>query len=139
MEPPLFFSMPGQWSAEGCIELPLGLEKITFRAVWSGHGPLWTQQVYLEGVEEPVLNAYKLEEGPSPRVLLESPHLGSLEAVLTRSASCVGWEYKTDLLSGYELFHRQEDGSYLHRAEFTGEHGMRTKIDSRLTWQGVTT
>ncbi len=135
MNSPSFFSDPGRWRAEGSIQLPLGLKDLPFHALWEGHGPYWVQQVFLEGVNEPVVNAYRRLEEDHPVILLESPHLGSFEASLSESPTQVGWEIKTEALDGYELFTRQEDGSYLHQAEFTGEHGMRTRIRSTLKWE----
>ena len=134
MESPEFFTMEGRWRAEGSIQIPFGLEPLAFRAVWEGHGPYWVQQVYLEGVEEPVVNAYRIVEGDLPIILLESPHLGTLHAQLSKGPDQVGWEIQTPQLSGYEWFQRQADGCYSHTAEFTGEHGLRTLIRSVLTW-----
>jgi hypothetical protein len=134
MIPPEFFKAPGQWRAEGTITLPLGLEALPFHAIWQGQGSLWTQQVFLEGVHEPVTNAYKRNFGELPLILLESPHLGSLQADLIESDNQIGWEIRSPELSGYEWFQRQPDGSYKHVAEFTGEHGLRTKIESVLRW-----
>jgi hypothetical protein len=136
METPEFFTMPGRWRAEGSIELPLGLEQLDFHAIWEGNGHIWLQQVFLKGVADPVINAYKCVEGDLPYVLLESPHLGSLHAELTVDKDRLGWEIRSENLSGYEWFQRQPDGSYQHRAEFTGEHGLRTVINSTLRWDG---
>lgn len=131
----IFFLEPGRWEGEGSIQLPIGDQFLPFTTVWEGNGSWWIHRVFLEGVEEPVVNCYRIEEGEeAPILVMESPHLGSSEGVLLTDSDRIGWEFRGAELSGFELFQRIDAERYQHRAEFLNPGGMQTKIAGEIRW-----
>ena len=130
-----FLTQPGRWEGEGKILLPLGQQTLPFKSTWEGNGRWWVHRVYLQDVEEPVMNAYRItHQDQQARIEMESPHLGGAEGFLLIAEGQVGWEFKGDEFSGYELFRRRDDGSYDHIAEFCNPGGLQTKITGVLRW-----
>lgn len=128
-----FLLEDGRWLGQGILQMPFKEEWVPFDTEWCGANGLWWHKVTLRGAPNAIVNGYRLLLEGAPAIIeLESPHLGFLSGTLLLEDGVIGWELRGQELTGFEYFSRQDDGSYIHKAEFANSEGMRTQVKGQI-------
>lgn len=136
-----FIYEPGQWLGEGKITFSESTDQLRFFTRWNffaeGDEIQGTQEIEVEGVPEKMENAFlfgDLVEG-SFGVRLDNQLLGTVFGKGLSDEAVIAWEFRADneqAVEGFEVYERQEDGTYSMRAEYVSSDQFRTIIEGKL-------
>ncbi len=144
----LFIFSPGAWLGEGSIELNMSDEELGFFTKWTVSPPdseghiECLQEIQMKGLSETMHNRLVVS-GQTPggfSVQLENEPLGRVVGKGLISDKVIAWEFRIKELGfeGFEFYEKQEDGTYLMRAEFVTSDQFRTLIRGKV-WQKAPT
>jgi len=142
-EHPFLFS-PKKWLGEGKIQLSVSDEELDFYTRWSlgglspeGQIPA-TQEVQIKGVSDIMQNQFTITDLTANRfnIELENTALGKIEGKGIIKDNTIAWEFRDSEIGfeGFEFYEKQQDGSYLMRAEYATPDQYRTIIRGKI-WE----
>lgn len=138
----LFFEK--KWLGEGTIKLSGSDELLHFYTRWNlgkldpnGRIPAF-QEVQIRGVEDSMHNQFVITD-LSPThfsIELENAALGKISGKGIIKENLIAWEFRNKEIGfeGFEFYEKQEDGSYLMRAEYATPDHFRTMIRAKI-WE----
>lgn len=141
-----FLLEPKKWLGSGKINLSMVEEELEFYTRWnlepSGKkGDIAAhQEVQIKGMSEVMVNQFKVS-GCTPtkfKIELENAALGAIIGKGIIKGNLIAWEFR-DVetgFEGFEFYEKQEDGTYLMRAEYATPDQHRTVIRGTL-WEKV--
>lgn len=137
-----FIFTPSVWLGQGKITLTSSPEFIKFYTKWfisqkEDGSIIATQNVELDGVEEPVTNIYTITKTTPAAfsITLESDSIERVSGTGFRNDQRIGWEFiGQQNIEGFEVFEKQENGDFFFHAEFGNSENFRTIIEG-LIWR----
>ena len=140
----LFIFKPCQWIGEGIITLNMVEEKLNFFTKWTISEPDFAgkiqsvQELQITGISENMRNELTFLDFAENKfsVEMENLNIGKVVGAGIYDEKMVGWEFKENDLNfeGFEVYHLQNDNSYLMHAEYVTSDQFRTQIDGKI-WQ----
>lgn len=139
-----FLMAPGSWLGQGKIQLSMVAEELAFFTRWSvenvdGDGRIETvQEIQVKGLSDVMHNEfmiYNLESGEFA-IDLENQALGKITGKGLINDKVIAWEFRVEEIGfdGFELYEKQDEKTYLMRAEYATSDQFRTLIHGRV-WQ----
>lgn len=133
-----------KWLGEGTIKLSMSDEELRFYTRWNlgaidpaGKIPAF-QEVQITGVEEAMQNQFLITDLTPTHfnIELENAALGKITGKGLIKDKLIAWEFRNKEIGfeGFEFYERQEDGSYLMRAEYATPDHFRTMIRAKI-WE----
>lgn len=142
-----FIFASSSWLGEGKIQLNMVDEELGFVTRWSvsERDPTGKieciQEIQVKGLSDVMHNEFSFSNltPNSFSVDLENPALGKVTGVGIINEKVIGWEFRIEDLGfeGFEFYEKQEDGSYLMRAEYATADQFRTVIRGKVWMQTV--
>ncbi len=136
----VFLFSSGIWMGEGSIRFSESEEMVHFYTKWQ-IGPLregfifCTQIVEMEGEMQQLQNRFTLSavQGDSFTMQIENDLMGKVQGKGVIDPDKIAWEFRdSPRLDGFEVYKKQEDGTYQFHAEYASEETYRTIINGRL-------
>lgn len=137
-----FILAPSSWIGEGKIKLNMVDEELGFVTRWTvaDRDPTGkiecVQEIQVKGLSDIMHNQFFFSHmTPSSfKVELENQSLGKVEGSGIINDKVIAWEFRlTDIgFEGFEFYEKQEDGSYLMRAEYATDDQFRTIIQGKV-------
>lgn len=137
-----FIFAPASWIGEGKIQLNMVEEELGFVTRWtvSDKDPAGkiecVQEIQVKGLSDVMHNQFFLSNltGNSFTIDMENPALGRVSGTGVINEKVIGWEFRVPDLGfeGFEFYEKQEDGSYLMRAEYATADQFRTIIRGKV-------
>jgi len=129
---------------EGKIKLSMVEEELDFFTSWNlgaldpdGQIPA-VQEVQIKGMNDMMHNKFLITDitGSSFTIELENAALGTIIGKGIIKENLIAWEFRDNELEfeGFEFYEKQEDGSYLMRAEYATSDQYRTTIRGKI-WE----
>lgn len=142
--PFLFHS--GIWLGQGTIQLNMVAEELAFFTRWnienknSSNKIACEQEIQIKGFADMMHNQlfiYNVEHGEFI-IDLENQAVGKIQGKGLINDKIIAWEFRINDIGfeGFELYEKQEDLSYLLRAEYATTDQFRTLIQGRV-WQKI--
>jgi hypothetical protein len=141
-----FILTPSSWLGEGKIQLNMVDEELAFFTRWKvaqkdDSGKIeCVQEIQVKGLSDIMQNQFLFYDlAPGTFVIeLENVALGRVVGNGVISDKVIAWEFRAPDLGfeGFELYEKQEDMSYLMRAEYATADQFRTVIKGKV-WQQV--
>lgn len=139
-----FILSPSSWLGEGKIQLNMVDEELGFFTRWkvSDRDPMGkiecVQEIQVKGLSDIMLNQFlffDLNQGKFC-IELENQALGKVIGNGIINDKIIAWEFRVaDLgFEGFEFYEKQDDSSYLMRAEYATTDQFRTSIQGKV-WQ----
>lgn len=137
-----FLLLPGTWEGRGHITFNMSAERLDFSTLWTiehkeDSSIHCVQKIDIDDVEDPMINYFELQYPQNQKfdISLSNEILGQIKGSGLLDDKIMAWEFRGSELEfeGFELFERQEDGSYKTRAEFSSKDQMRTLIEGSIT------
>ncbi len=142
-----FIFAPCAWLGEGKIQLNMVDEELGFVTRWTVNdkdpaGKIeCVQEIQVKGLSEVMHNQFSFYDmNPSSFLVdLENPALGKVVGTGVINDNVIGWEFRVPDIGfeGFEFYEKQEDGSYLMRAEYATTDQFRTVIRGKVWPQKV--
>ena len=137
-----FILTPSSWLGEGKIQLNMVDEELAFYTRWKAgakneEGKIeCTQEIQVKGLSDIMHNQflfYDLHPGTFS-IELENTALGKVLGSGIISDKIIAWEFriKESGFEGFEFYEKQEDHSYLMRAEYATADQFRTLITGKV-------
>lgn len=141
-----FLFNSGIWLGQGTIQLNMVTEELAFFTRWSvenkdnSKGIACEQEIQIKGFADMTRNKFiisNIEHGEFV-IDLENQAVGKIQGKGLINDKIIAWEFRINDIGfeGFELYERQEDQSYLLRAEYATTDQFRTLIQGRI-WQKV--
>lgn len=147
-----FIYSPYKWLGEGIIELNMLEEPLGFCTRWVVHP--WeegkelssrtiecVQEIQVKGLSDMMTNQFIFSSFTATafEVYMENYAVGQVRGKGFWDTNKLGWEFRVPEtgFEGFELYEKQEDGSYLLYGEFATADDLRTKIRGKLWKQLV--
>lgn len=140
----LFLLEPKNWLGEGKISLSMSDEELDFYTRWNAtakdpQGEIAAQQeVQIKGMSDVMHNQFVITDlTPTHFIIeLENAALGTITGKGIIKDNLIAWEFRDQELGfeGFEFYEKQEDGSYLMRAEYSTPDQYRTTIKGKI-WE----
>lgn len=140
-----FIFAPSSWIGEGKIQLNMVDEQLDFETRWTvaDRDPTGkiecVQEIQVKGLSDVMHNQFSFFDltPNSFTVELENPALGVVTGQGVINEKVIGWEFRVPDLGfeGFEFYEKQEDGSYLMRAEYATTDQFRTLIRGKVHLQ----
>jgi len=96
------------------------------------------QEVEIKGISDVMLNQFLITDLTPTHfnIVLENATLGEITGKGLIKDQLIAWEFRSNDVGfeGFEFYERQEDGSYLMRAEYVTPDQFRTVIRGRI-WE----
>jgi len=135
-----FLFTPSLWLGEGKISFTSSPEFLKFYTKWEIKEKendilIATQIVEIQGIVEKTFNTYFIEDiqPTSFKVTLENAIVGSITGMGRRDSNVISWEFLNgDILEGFEVYKKQENGDYSFRGEY-GREEFKTIIEG-IIW-----
>ncbi len=135
---------PKNWLGEGKIKLSMVEEELDFFTKWNmgalnpeGQIPA-VQEVEIKGMNDVMLNKFLITDitATTFTIELENATLGIIVGKGVIKKNLIAWEFRDNELEfeGFEFYEKQEDGSYLMRAEYATSDQHRTTIRGKI-WE----
>lgn len=131
---------------QGKIKLSMVEEELDFFTKWNmgavdGEGQIPAlQEVQIKGMNDIMHNNFVITEigSGSFTIELENAALGVIKGKGVIKENLIAWEFRDNELEfeGFEFYEKQEDGSYLMRAEYATSDQYRTIIKGKI-WEKV--
>lgn len=139
-----FILSPSLWLGEGKIQLNMVEEELSFFTKWNVSkkdelGKIeCIQEIQVKGLSDIMQNQflfYDLSPGAF-NIELENVALGKITGTGIISDKVIAWEFKVNDIGfeGFEFYEKQDDLSYLMRAEYATADQFRTIITGKV-WQ----
>ena len=137
----LFLISAHKWDGEGTIKFNMSSEVLVFTTTWQvSHNDDGTihckQDICIKDVPETMANSFVISDLSKEKFLinLNNEILGSVDGSGIIDEKLLAWEFRGNELDfeGYEIFEKQDEKSYLTRAEFTSKDQMRTMIEGKI-------
>ena len=97
-----------------------------------------TQEVQIQGMNDSMHNQFCITDRTSSQfsIELENAALGTIIGKGVIKEGLIAWEFVNNDMDfeGFEFYEKQEDGSYLMRAEYVTPEQYRTTIRGRI-WE----
>lgn len=132
------------WLGEGTIKLSMVEEELNFHTRWNlgaldPHGQIAAiQEVQIKGMSDIMSNQFLITNMSKTEfdIELENAALGTIVGKGKIKDNLIAWEFRdTETgFEGFEFYEKQDDGSYLMRAEYATPDQYRTQIRGRI-WQ----
>jgi hypothetical protein len=142
-----FIFAPCAWLGEGKIQLNMVEEELAFVTRWTATEKDPTgkiecvQEIQVKGLSDVMHNQFSFYDmnGNNFLVELENPALGRVVGNGVINDQVIGWEFRVPEMGfeGFEFYEKQEDGSYLMRAEYATTDQFRTIIRGKVWPQKV--
>jgi hypothetical protein len=139
-----FLFNSGVWLGQGTIQLNMVAEELAFFTRWSIEGKdnsnkiACEQEIQIKGLADMVRNQFSISniEHGEFIINLENQAVGKIQGKGLINDRIIAWEFRVDDIGfeGFELYEKQEDHSYLLRAEYATIDQFRTLIQGRV-WQ----
>lgn len=141
-----FLFNSGVWLGQGTIQLNMVTEELAFFTRWNVENKdnskkvTCEQEIQIKGFADMTRNRFiisNMEHGEFV-IDLENQAVGKIQGKGLVNDKIIAWEFRiSDIgFEGFELYERQEDQSYLLRAEYATTDQFRTLIQGRV-WQKV--
>lgn len=140
----IFLLEPKLWLGEGVIQLNMVEEELGFCTRWTVFHPNaqgeteCLQEIQIKGVPDIMHNKFIFSPGAGPQfgMQLENEAIGRIAGTGLITDSLIAWEFRIKEIGfeGFELYEKQQDDSYIMRAEFATGDQFRTLIRGRI-WQ----
>ncbi len=141
-----FLLEPKFWLGEGIIQLNMVEEELGFYTRWNisnanDAGEIeCIQEIQIKGISDLMHNKFLISSVSNSQfiVQLENEAIGKVVGSGILSDKIIAWEFRAKEIGfeGFEMYEKQEDGSYLMRAEFSTGDQFRTTIRGRV-WQRI--
>lgn len=139
-----FLLTPGVWLGAGKIQLNMVAEELNFFTRWNiekadNDGRIeCMQEIQVKGLSEIMQNGftfYNFHTGEF-EVELENQALGKIIGKGLITDKTMAWEFRVEEIGfeGFEFYEKQEDLTYLMRAEYATSDQFRTLIQGKV-WQ----
>ncbi len=135
---------PKNWLGEGSINLSMVEEELPFYTRWNlgaldPEGKISAfQEIQIKGMSDIMHNQFLITDLTATHfnIELENASLGTIRGKGIIKDNLVAWEFRdTDIgFEGFEFYEKQDDGSYLMRAEYATPDHHRTVIKGRI-WE----
>ena len=145
---PFIFSATS-WIGEGKIQLNRVEEELIFYTRWNilprdDHGLITcSQEIQVKGLSDVMTNQFFFSDvNPTGFLIeLENQALGKVAGKGIVSDKVIGWEFSNPEIGfeGFEFYEKQEDDSYLMRAEYASSEEFRTIIRGKVWKKAVPT
>jgi len=127
-----------RWRGEGTIQLNLATEMIPFTMHWriervkdnDSDRIECDQTILVEGHADPVKNRFAIfnVQGAAFCIQLMNNTVGQVEGIGLAGEQVIAWEFRSmEDFEGFEFYEKQNEQTYLMRAEYTTEC-LRTSI-----------
>ncbi len=137
-----FLFTPCSWIGDGKIQLNMVDEELGFVTRWtvSDRDPTGkiecVQEIQVKGLSDVMHNEFCISNltPNSFSIEMENPAIGKVMGTGLISPKVVGWEFRVPEIGfeGFEFYEKQEDGSYLMRAEYASSDQFRTLIRGKV-------
>lgn len=141
-----FLLEPKKWLGEGKIKLSMVEEDLEFYTRWNLGAKTTSgeisaiQEVQIKGISDVMNNQFRVTElTPTQfKIELENAALGTIIGKGIIKDNLIAWEFRDEAtgFEGFEFYEKQQDGTYLMRAEYATADQHRTIIRGRL-WEKV--
>lgn len=141
-----FLLEPKKWLGEGKIKLSMVEEDLEFYTRWNldkktaGGEISASQEVQIKGMSEVMNNQFRVTDlTPTQfKIELENAALGNITGKGIIKGNLIAWEFRDEEsgFEGFEFYEKQEDGTYLMRAEYATPDQHRTVIRGKL-WEKI--
>ncbi|MFS8564457.1 MAG: hypothetical protein LVR00_09235 [Rhabdochlamydiaceae bacterium] len=139
-----FILNPSSWLGEGKIQLNMVEEELSFFTKWNvakkdEMGKIeCVQEIQVKGLSDIMQNQFLFYDlSPGAFIIeLENVALGKITGSGIISDKVIAWEFRVNEIGfeGFEFYEKQEDASYLMRAEYATADQFRTIITGKV-WQ----
>lgn len=141
-----FLFNSGIWLGQGTIQLNMVTEELAFFTRWNIENKndskevACEQEIQIKGFADMTRNKFiisNIEHGEFI-IDLENQAVGKIQGKGLINDKIIAWEFRINDLGfeGFEFYEKQEDQSYLLRAEYATIDQFRTIIQGRV-WQKV--
>lgn len=140
-----FIQKPGIWEGEGSMRLSIVEEDLKFKTKWSvkpaeKDGKIYcVQEVQIDGLAVTTLNHFCVRDVNGDRFVvdLETEALGQAEGKGVINPRSIAWELGLKELgfSGYEMYEKMDDDTYLMRAEFATSDQFRSDVTGTIRYK----
>lgn len=143
INPHSFIFSPGLWLGQGIINFSMAEDQLKFYARWSvepqqGERIQFNQEIEISGFTDKMINSFELSAISQKQftITIQNNLVGKVQGKGLIDARVIAWEFRDNpqALEGYEIYEKNEDGSYTLRSEFFAGDGLRTIIQGSL-WQ----
>lgn len=142
----LFLFNAGVWLGQGTIQLNMVTEELAFFTRWNienkdlSNKIACEQEIQIKGFSDMMRNQFcvsNMEHGEFI-IDLENQAVGKIQGAGLINDKIIAWEFRINEIGfeGFEVYEKQEDQSYLLRAEYATADQFRTFIQGRI-WQKV--
>lgn len=141
-----FLFNPGIWLGQGTIQLNMIAEEFAFFTRWnienkdSSNKIACEQEIQVKGFAEMMRNQFRFSHIEHGEFIidLENQAVGKIQGKGLINNKIIAWEFRINEIGfeGFEVYEKQEDQSYLLRAEYATADQFRTSIQGRI-WQKV--
>ena len=139
-----FLLTPGAWLGTGKIQLNMVAEELAFSTRWDirhldGDGRIeCLQEIQVKGLSDVMNNEfiiYNFNNGEFS-IDLENQALGKILGKGLINDKVIAWEFRVEEIGfeGFELYEKQDEKTYLMRAEYATSDQFRTLIQGKV-WQ----
>lgn len=143
-----FLLSPTSWLGEGKIQLNMVEEELGFMTRWNvgNRDPLGkiecVQEIQVKGLSDVMHNQFLIFDlSPTHFAIeLENQSIGKVIGKGIINDKLIAWEFRVPDMGfeGFEFYEKQEDGTYLMRAEYATQDQFRTLIRGKI-WQKTET
>lgn len=147
MKEHLFLFLPKKWYGEGTITLSMVEEELQFHTQWNlgildPQGQINAfQEVQIKGMADVMQNQFLISNLTATQfhIELENAALGIIIGKGLIKGNLIAWEFRDQKIGfeGFEFYEKQEDGTYLMRAEYATADQYRTIIRGKI-WEKST-
>jgi hypothetical protein len=144
-----FILKPSSWLGEGKIQLNMVEEELSFYTRWKisqrdeGGKIECLQEIQVKGLSDIMHNQFLFYDlTPGTFIIdLENPALGKVTGTGLITDKVIAWEFRASAIEfeGFEFYEKQEDNSYLMRAEYATSDQFRTLIKGKVWEQQAST
>lgn len=137
-----FLLTPGAWLGQGHIQLNMVAEELDFVTKWN-ISPSATdgriecvQEIQVKGLSDMMHNQFNIFDWSQGefQVELENPALGKIQGKGLINDKIIAWEFRVEDIGfeGFEFYEKQDDDTYLMRAEYATDDQFRTLIQGKI-------
>lgn len=135
--PHTFILSPGVWEGSGIISFSMADDVLHFKTRWTvlpqEEGKIYFSQLLdVNEYTDKMQNSFCISDLSQDKfhIQLENQLAGKVQGEGLISPQSIAWEFrrKDQEFEGFEIYERQEEGTYKMRAEFTAGEGLRTFV-----------
>ncbi|MDR2539826.1 MAG: hypothetical protein LBC45_04425 [Chlamydiales bacterium] len=146
MNPHSFLFDAGIWLGQGTIQLNMVAKELAFFTRWNienkdrSNKIVCEQEIQIKGFTDMMRNQFCISSMEHGEFLidLENQAVGKIQGKGLINDKIIAWEFRINEIGfeGFEVYEKQEDWSYLLRAEYATEDQFRTLIQGCI-WKKV--